>query len=190
MKRFCCTFDVSDRTTILDIGGGHFNWELIDQHPNVTMLNLKAQEASTQRPTRWVIGDARALPFRDGAFDIAYSNSVIEHLGGIHSQLAFAAEVARVGRRFYVQTPNRRFPVEAHYLTPFLHYLPKSVQIRLVRNFTVWGIMLRPSKEQVRELVQELRLLGRPELVQLFPTANIISERVLWLHKSFIAIKA
>ena len=75
-------------------------------------------------------GDGRALPFRDEAFDVVFSNSVIEHVGDAASQRRFAREVARVGRAYWVQTPNRWFPVEQHLLTPLVHWLPKSWQRR------------------------------------------------------------
>ena len=66
------------------------------------------------RQTRYVRGDALALPFEDGAFDIAFSNAVIEHVGGREEQRRFVAEALRVARRAFVTTPNRWFPLEVH----------------------------------------------------------------------------
>ena len=65
------------------------------------------------------------LPFGDGSFDFVFSNSAIEHLRTPERQRRFAVEVARVGKRYCVQTPNRWFPLESHLLTPWVHYLPK-----------------------------------------------------------------
>jgi len=137
----------------------------------------------------WVIADGRYLPFKDGAFDITYSNSVIEHLGDFASQQAFAREIARVGIHYYVQTPNRRFPIEPHLITPVIHYLPKSAQKRLLRNFTIWGLVTRPTARQCDDFMQEVRLLDERELGQLFPEAEIWHERVLGVTKSLIAVK-
>ena len=39
---------------------------------------------------------------------------------------AFLREVCRVGKRFFVTTPNRWFPIEYHTGLPFLHFLPSA----------------------------------------------------------------
>ncbi len=71
-------------------------------------------------------GDACALPFADGAFDVVYSNAVIEHVGPSERQRRFVAEALRVGRRVFVTTPNRWCPIEAHTKLPLVHWLPES----------------------------------------------------------------
>ena len=76
---------------------------------------------------RYVRGDACALPFEDGAFDVVHSNAVIEHVGGRERQEAFVREALRVGRRVFVTTPNRWFPVEVHTKLPLVHWLPPSL---------------------------------------------------------------
>lgn len=67
------------------------------------------------------------LPFEDRRFDIVFSNAVIEHVGSRTSQADFARELCRVGRAFFVTTPDRRFPVEHHTGIPLLHYLPANL---------------------------------------------------------------
>src|SRR5207247_1510773 len=75
-------------------------------------------------PGPFVRADAtERLPFEDGAFDLAYSNSVIEHLP-VERRAAFARELRRVARGWWVQTPAFSFPVEPHALLPFAHWLP------------------------------------------------------------------
>ena len=100
-----------------------------------------------------------------------------------------AREVARVGRAFFVQTPDRRFPVEPHLLTPFIHYLPRHVQYHLIRNVTVWGLLTRPSVQRSEAFLREIRLLSRQELQLLFPDAVIFSERFLGMSKSLVAFR-
>ena len=89
---------------------------------------------------RAVRGDACYLPHVDRGFDIAFSNSVIEHLGEYESQRRFAEEIRRVGRKVWVQTPARWFLVEPHFLTVGIHWLPRSVQRRTLRWLSVAGL--------------------------------------------------
>lgn len=72
----------------------------------------------------YVQGDACALPFADGEFDITFSNAVIEHVGDRERQRQLVSEAIRVGRRVFITTPNRRFPVEVHTRLPVVHWLP------------------------------------------------------------------
>jgi hypothetical protein len=134
------------------------------------------------------------LPFRDASFDIVFSNSVIEHVGNNESQHRFASEVMRVGRAFWVQTPNRRFPVEQHLLTPLIHWLPRSVQSAIVPRFTVWSLLMRPMQDRrefyLRHYLEDIRLLTAGELRALFPGARIIRERFLGWTKSLIVQSA
>jgi hypothetical protein len=70
----------------------------------------------------FVVADGRRLPFSDGAFDLVYANAVIEHVGDDHDQQSFLMELARVGNHWIVTTPNRWFPIEAHFHTLFTHW--------------------------------------------------------------------
>ncbi|HYH58752.1 MAG TPA: class I SAM-dependent methyltransferase [Thermoleophilaceae bacterium] len=124
---------------------------------------------------RFVQADATDLPFSDGEFDIAYSNSVVEHLPPA-DRPAFAAELRRAGGRWLVQTPNRAFPIEPHSLLPFVHWLPRGLGRRLWRL----GVSGDPY--------DEVRLLGIRELRALLPDAVIVRERFGPLTKSFVAV--
>lgn len=81
----------------------------------------------------YVQGDACALPFADGTFDIVFSNAVVEHVGGRERQLQLVSEALRVGRRVFITTPNRRFPVEVHTRLPLVHWLPDALSHPLYR---------------------------------------------------------
>src|SRR3954453_20997468 len=80
-----------------------------------------------------VRADGRSLPFENGAFDIGFSNAVVEHVaGGREGQRRFVHELCRVARRVFVTTPNRWFPLEVHTLLPLVHWLPESARDRVI----------------------------------------------------------
>ncbi|HXJ40777.1 MAG TPA: hypothetical protein VNH18_15965, partial [Bryobacteraceae bacterium] len=109
------------------------------------------------------------------------------------SQQKFASEIARVGRSYWVQTPNRSFPIEPHLLTPFLHFLPAQWQRRIARNFTVWSLIERPTPDRwefyIEHYLGDIRLLDTAGLHRLFPGAKIVRERLGGLTKSLIAVR-
>jgi hypothetical protein len=186
MATFQRTFPLSPKTQVLDVGGTRLNWTLLSARPQITLLNLPSSGDAT------VIGDGRHLPFRDRAFDIVFSNSVIEHISTTEDQRRFAEEVRRTGRAYWVQTPDRRFPIEPHLVTPFLHWLPKRLRVSIARRFTIWSLIERPSPDRwefyIHHCSEEVRLLGAKELQSMFPEAQIIRERFLGLSKSLIAV--
>ena len=141
----------------------------------VTILNLGIQGPQSGR-FDWVLGDACELPFPDQSFEIVFSNSVIEHLGTTENQRRFADEVRRVGCSYYVQTPNRKFFLEPHVVTPFIHWLPRKWQGRLLRNFTLWGWITRPDADAQARYLNTTRMLNHAELCALFPKAEIWKE--------------
>ena len=185
MQRFVCECHITADTRVLDIGGTPDNWQLV--------LNMPRARADLADAAVWVAGDGRFLPFRDGAFDVVFSNSVIEHVGDAASQERFAREVARVGRAFWVQTPNRWFPVEQHLLTPLVHWLPKRWQRAIVRRGTVWSALTRPTPDRrdfyIDHFLRDIRLLSFRQVQELFPGARIIRERFLGITKSLIACR-
>lgn len=186
MRQFWQRFRLTPEARVLDVGGFEFNWSLLPALPRLTIINL-ALPSERKPGVAWLVADGRFLPFKDKAFDVVYSNSVIEHLSNAESQHLFATECRRVGVRYYVQTPNKWFPVEPHLLTPIVHWLPRSLQRQLLRNFTLWGLITRPSEHRCEALLQEIRLLDKQDLRGLFPEAEIWHERVLGLTKSLMA---
>jgi len=188
MRSFYERFKITPQTDVLDLGGREFNWTLMPFHPRVTIVNRSIQENQSGE-IRWILADVRDLPFPDKAFEIVYSNSVVEHLGSLEDQRRFAAECRRLGRSYYVQTPNRRFFIEPHLLTPFIHWLPEKIRARLLRNFTVWGWITRPGPEARAHFLNTTRMLSRAEFQSLFPEAEIWTERFWGMAKSFTAIR-
>jgi len=193
MRCFAAEFGITAETRVLDIGGTPDCWRLLPVAPRVTLLNTPRARADLAGTESWVAGDGRALPFRDGAFDVVFSNSVIEHVGDAASQRRFAAEVARVGRAYWVQTPNRWFPLEQHLLTPFLHWLPQRWQRALAPRFNLWRLLVSVSPDRRRYYIEhylgEIRLLSAAGLGALFPDARILRERFAGWTKSLIAMR-
>jgi SAM-dependent methyltransferase len=193
MQRFLREFNITSETRVLDVGGTPDTWEPLAQRPRVTLLNTPRTKEDFAGASAWVAGDGRALPFRDRAFDVVFSNSVIEHVGDLESQQRFAREISRVGRAYWVQTPNRWFPVEQHLLTPLVHWLPKSWQRRIVPRFTLWSALVRPSADRrefyLRHYLDDVRLLDAREVAAFFPGARVLRERILGWTKSLIAIR-
>jgi Methyltransferase domain len=193
MFRFESTFELTEETTILDVGGSALIWEFVKVRPQLTFLNLPPAIQDGRGSGLLVAGDGRMLPFRDQSFDIVFSNSTIEHVGTFSDQRNFANEIARVGKKFWVQTPNRRFPFEMHVMLPFVHFLPPRWQRSVVTRFTGWEILVPHTKDMRRDYLKhfltELRLLDVADLRSLFPHARIARERFFGMPKSLIAYK-
>jgi len=193
MRRFLDALQITAQTRVLDVGGTFDFWRDSDPQPRLVLLNMPRTGGDLAGAASWVAADGCALPFRDQSFDVVFSNSVIEHVGSSAGQRAFAAEAARVGRNYWVQTPNRWFPVEQHMLTPFLHWLPQGVQAAIVRRATVWTLISKPEPDRRRfyteHYLSEIQLLGAAELRGLFPDARILRERFFGLTKSLIAVR-
>jgi SAM-dependent methyltransferase len=183
---------VGSDANVLDVGGRAAWWQMMQPAtPNVTIINLETEDAAAIRAAgyRFVVGSGCALPFADGAFDLALSNSVIEHVGDLEAQRRFALEVLRCGKAVYVQTPNKWFPVEPHLLMPLAHWLPRRVQRPLIPFLSAWAITARPPGAAIDAFLDSTRLLTRREVAQLFPGCRIVEERVLGLTKSFVVTR-
>jgi len=188
MQQFEDRFELTKDTQVLDVGGGEYNWLFLSVKPCLTILNVQPP-ARKYSNISYVVADGRNLPFQDRAFHIIYSNSVIEHLKSFENQQLFATECQSVGHGYYVQTPNKWFFMEPHLITPFIHWLPYKIQRLLLRNFTVWGWITRPTSQYCESFMNEVRLLDERELKQLFPEGKIFRECFLGIVKSIMAVK-
>ena len=192
LQKFSTMLRPQSSERLLDVGGYPWCWPPETRRAQITLINVAfPPEAKTATTGAFdlVVGDGCALPFADGAFDIVFSNSAIEHLGTWERQQRFAAETRRVGRRLWVQTPAREFFLEPHLFAPFVHWLPRSWQRRLLRYGTLWGWFIRPDRTQIDAFLTEVRLLTFGEMQRLFPDCTILRERFLGLTKSYIAVR-
>lgn len=121
--------------------------------------------------------DGCRLPFPDKSFDIVYSNAVIEHLPGEDLVRSFAAEVQRVGRGWFVTTPNFWYPFDPHYHLPFIQLLPQDTQRELVQKLG-------------KTPYDYLHLFSKREMRKLFPTSKVIGCRVTFYPETLIAYHA
>lgn len=180
--------------SVLDVGGRPFIWDLLKEHYGVrprqlVLLNTPSENQLPPSPDYTVkIADGRYLPYADKSFDLVFSNSVIEHVGNEPHMARFAEECNRVGRQIYIQTPNRWFPLEAHFGAAFIHWLPRKWYYRL-SFFSMRYFFARNNPLEKKYFQQEFdttRLLSRRQMRRFFPGQNISSEKVLGLTKSFI----
>jgi hypothetical protein len=190
MAQFIATFHPDAGRRILDVGGYADFWNGFGLASDITVLNIHPMPTNDLPPNMHVaLGDATALNYNDRSFDIVFSNSVIEHLRTFENQRRFAKECMRVGNGLWIQTPARTFFIEPHFLTPFIHFFPRAWQRRMLRNFTLWGWLTRPSDSQIEGVLDEIRLLTLAEMKQLFRGCEIRKEKLLGLTKSFIAVR-
>lgn len=192
MKRFLELLKPTVGTRILDVGGSIQTWTGIPVRPDITVLNTHTIEyARTPAGPRinTVVGDGCNLHYPSDSFDIVFSNSVIEHVGSFERQQKFAEECSRMAPTLWIQTPARSFFMESHLLTPFIHFFPRHLQRALLRNFTVWGLLERPSTTQVEAFLDEVRLLTYREMKLLFSDCDILREKICGFTKSYIAVR-
>jgi ubiquinone/menaquinone biosynthesis C-methylase UbiE len=124
--------------------------------------------------------------FGDHSFHIAHSNSVIEHVGNWDKKVMFAKELRRVAKKYYLQTPNYWFPMEPHFMTPFFHWLPKKVRIKLTLWFKLGWFPKAKNYEKARQNVESCSLLTKKELLKLFPDSSLYKEKFICWTKSLI----
>jgi SAM-dependent methyltransferase len=169
-ERFFALTRLAPEARVLDIGCGRIGLRALEPDLDITGVDLVERP---DYPGPFVKADAtQRLPFADGEFDLVYCSSVIEHVAPQRRE-AFAAELRRVGRGWFVQTPAFSFPVEPHALLPFAHWLPVALRKRYWRLGAAGGW-------------EEISLLRRGELQRLFGPA--LAERAGPLVKSWVCV--
>ena len=181
---------------IVDIGGTREYWGIMSgtfmdkYNVNITIVNLPGTFRPQQGRFKFVPADGCDLScIEDNAFHIAHSNSVIEHVGDWGRMVQFAGEISRVAPKYFVQTPNYWFPIEPHCMVPFFHWLPKPMRIWLLLRFELGNWKKAESIDAAVRMIERVNLLNKKMLQELFKGAQILTERFLFLPKSFIAVK-
>ena len=174
--------------TILDIGGKINFWENRDLAGNlnyeITIVNIEKEKSNYQN-INFEIGNATNLSqFANKSFDIVHSNSVIEHLYNFNNQSKMASEIIRVGQKHIVQTPNKYFFLEPHYLLPFFQFFPDKLKY-LILTKTKLSRLKKWNKKFASRYIEEIRLINLKEMKVLFPNSKIYFEKFMGMNKSF-----
>ena len=166
--KFMSTMKPVEKDLILDVGvtsdstrpESNFFERL---YPFPERITACGTEDASHLPNFIKVRPGRPLPFRNGQFDIAFSNATLEHAGYLNSQWFFVSEMMRVSKSFFIATPNRWFPVEFHTCLPFLHWLPRKTHRKILRllGYDYW------SEEE------NLRLLDIRDLKRLLKYDNL-----------------
>lgn len=186
MDAFAKTFSLRPGLRIIDLGGTPQIWGAIKVPLDLTILNLPGSpQHPVDSPHRitFVEGDACSVDdFPDNRFDIAFSNSVIEHVGGQANEARFAREVRRLAPRYWVQTPAIWFPIEAHSGVPFWFFLSTATRDRIMAR---WQKKLPAWTEMIRGTT----IVARSRMREYFPEAKFYTERAFGIPKSNVAYK-
>jgi hypothetical protein len=168
---------------VLDLGGQPDIWDNVEPILNITCLNLPniANKAhKSHHNIHYIEGDACSMPnFEFGDFDIIFSNSVIEHVGDVDKQTKFANEVRRLSNTYWIQTPSKYFPIEAHCGMPFWWFYPRWLRSyflgKWTKHFPAWT-----------KMVATTAVISRKSLGKFFPNSKIVTEWFIF-PKSLIA---
>ncbi|MFP4044921.1 MAG: class I SAM-dependent methyltransferase [Rhodosalinus sp.] len=172
---------------IIDLGGTPGFWDGCAIPLDITVINLPGINPPEAPPSHHRIalvdGDACAVDFAaDMSFDIAFSNSVIEHVGDAEKRAAFAGEVRRLAPAWWVQTPSIWFPIEAHCHMPFWWFYPERTRAACIRRWhrdiPAWA-----------DMVAGTTIVRREELESLFPDGTIWREWKAGFVKSYVTYK-
>lgn len=191
------TLKPTERDRVLDVGAqvdpeAKSTLQFIDSYPwknRISAINLSVEHISSIKRLYPEIDarvdDACAMPWPDKYFDIVYSGAVIEHVGDFSRQKQMAAEIMRVGKRWFVTTPNRWYPFEFHMRLPLVTWLPGNAHLRLGRVIS-YNHVRRKYMFGIKH--DGLRLMTARELKSCFPHSKIIKQRVTFMAETLIVI--
>lgn len=186
-----------ERCDIVDLGGTEKYWSIAGDYLTrqegrifVTLVNTEPQVVSRPAQFRAVKQSASDVRLFNGRrFDLAHSNSVIEHVGSRENMRNFGLNMRRLAPRYYCQTPNFWFPYEPHFRTVGFQYLPKAVRVAMLQRFSLGFFSRIDDAEEAEDIVQHHDLIGRRQMAAIFPDAEIAFENVLGFRKSIIAVR-
>jgi hypothetical protein len=172
---------------VLDLGGTPMSWEVAGlRAQSLTIVNLDHYEP--QAPWMEAVqADACAGGF--GKFDLVFSNSLLEHLGGHARRQQFADIVQESAPAWWVQTPYRYFPIEPHWVFPGFQFMPFALRVKVTQHWDVGHNPALKDKGEAAALVASTELVSATEMRAYFPGSKIWFERFAGLPKSIVATK-
>jgi hypothetical protein len=188
-QTFAERFPAIEDMTVLDLGGTVRAWDAAPARPQrLVLLNVFPQQ-STNTGVETIVGDACSPPesVRREHFDLVFSNSVIDQVGGHARRGAFAEQVQTLADHHWIQTAYRYFPINPFWLFPAFQFLPVRARVALTR----WWPLGSEQKSDPREAtsrVLTIEMLSETELRYYFPHSEIWRERVFGIVKSLVAI--
>lgn len=185
------TFPDLAQMSVIDLGGRITTWQRSPVRPKrVHVVNL--EPPPTEIP-EWVEidhGDACDLPAHIASrrYDLVFSNSVIEHVGGHDRRQRFADSVHQLADAYWIQTPYRYFPVEPHWIAPGMQFLPIAARAQMARR---WPLAHRrtTTHEAAVQAVLRVELLDRTQMRHYFPGCVLRAETTFGMPKSLIAYR-
>jgi len=188
-EHFCAFVSGKPVNALLDVGGTPDYWKA---HPfpgnaHIALLNPSAKPEWNYMGHSFIKGPSEALEqFASDSYDLVFSNSTLAYVGGPAQRARCAANIRRIGLRYYVQTPNYLFPIDWHTLVPFFHWVPKKWQAWLICRMRVGRLERRKSYADALAYLNQSDEVTYSELRRLFPDGTIVRERVLGVFtKSF-----
>lgn len=176
---------------VLDVGGDVRDWKSRPDIRPARVTILSPESAILEDPEPWMtplVADACDPSTMPTGFDLVYCNSVIEHVGGPYRRRQFAENISRAAPHYWVQTPYRYFMLEPHLVFPGFQFMPLAIQARIADRWPLAVPHSNPDLEPIRYCLEH-DLLSKTELRLLFPTAEILRERIAGITKSLIAIR-
>lgn len=184
------TFPDLAAMSVIDLGGLVETWLRAPVRPkHVHVLNRARPALAVPEWVEVTYGDACALPdhIASRRYDLVFSNSVIEHVGGHERRLRFAEAVHLLAETHWIQTPYRFFPVEPHWMLPGMQFLPTAVQVAVAHR---WPLSDDADRRHATKNVLWTELLDRTQMRHYFPDSTLRAERLFGLTKSLIAYRA
>jgi hypothetical protein len=172
---------------VLDLGGTAVSWRVLGLHPqSVTLVNPDHPDDPAEPWLEIVREDACAGGF--GSYDLVFSNSLLEHLGGHARRQRFADVVHESAPRWWIQTPYRYFPIEPHWVFPFFQFLPFQVRVLICQHWRTLHQNGAIDRAEAAAAVASIELASATEMRMYFPSSEFWYERLAGVPKSLVAI--
>jgi len=175
----------------VDIGAGKLiNTKVFgEDFEEIYALDVKFADLQSQEPkTRFIVGDAQAVPLKAGTADLVSMFSVIEHLPSPQKALCEAMWLLRPGGELIIQAPNPLFPVDLHTGLPNPFFIPRFARKTFLKalGYSNWlnNVYSHPKeKDLTKWLSGTMKLTGVRRVV--YPS-HFVPKRVRAIY-NFLA---